>query len=92
MSGILSVGTGRVNAFSPRDATRAPSRGYGPDGFQASMDLLTPSVASPLALLGLAQMQSVTVEHAEDHADLLAQSVAAALARVETLVGELQGR
>jgi FMN-dependent NADH-azoreductase len=68
------------------------SSGYGPSGFRASLDLLTPGVSSPLALLGLTQMHSVSVEHAEDHADLLAQSMAAALARVETLVGELQGR
>lgn len=68
------------------------SSGYGPGGFQAHMDLLTPGVASPLALLGLTDVHSVCVEHAEDPGDLLAQSVAAALARVETLVGELQGR
>ncbi len=67
------------------------SNGYGPGGFQASMDLLTPGIASPLALLGLTDMHSVTVEHAEDPGDLFQQSMAAALTRVRTLAGELQG-
>ena len=65
------------------------SSGYGPGGFQASMDLLTPGIASPLALLGLTEMHSVTVEHAEDPVDLFQQSMAAALTRVQTLVDGL---
>lgn len=67
------------------------SSGYGPGGFQASMDLLTPGIASPLALLGLTEMHSVTVEHAEDPGDLFQHSMAAALTRVQTLVDGLQG-
>ena len=66
------------------------SSGYGPGGFQAHMDLLTPGIASPLALLGLTAIHSVAVEHAEDRGDLLEQSMAASLARIEALVRELQ--
>ena len=67
------------------------SSGYGPGGFQASMDLLTPGIASPLALLGLTDTHRVTVEHAEDPGDMFQRSMAAALTRVQTLVGKLQG-
>ena len=66
------------------------SSGYGPGGFQAQMDLLTPGIAGPLALLGLTEVHRVAVEHAEDPGDLLDRSMAAALARIDTLVGELQ--
>lgn len=91
---------GRENPYVPLLAERprrtvlltsCGSNGYGPGGFQSHLDLLTPGIASPLALLGLTEMHSVTIEHAEDHGDLLDQSIATALARVETLVGELQG-
>jgi len=70
--------------------TSCGSSGYGPGGFQAGMDFLTPGITAPLALLGLTETHSVGIEHAEDHGDLLDRSIAAALARVETLVGELQ--
>ncbi|BEP42436.1 FMN-dependent NADH-azoreductase [Variovorax sp. V15] len=70
--------------------TSCGSSGYGPGGFQAQMDLLTPGIASPLALLGLNEVHSVAIEHAEDHGDLLDRSIARALARVEALVAELQ--
>lgn len=66
------------------------SSGYGPGGFQAHMDLLTPGITGPLALLGLGEVHSVAIEHAEDHGDLLDRSIAAALARTEALVSELQ--
>jgi FMN-dependent NADH-azoreductase len=66
------------------------SSGYGPGGFQAQMDLLTPGIASPLALLGLTEVHSVAIEHAEDPGDLLDRSIAEALDRVDALVGELQ--
>jgi FMN-dependent NADH-azoreductase len=70
--------------------TSCGSNGYGPGGFQAHLDLLTPGVASPLALLGLTELHSVSIEHAEDHGDLLDRSITAALARVDALVHELQ--
>jgi len=70
--------------------TSCGSSGYGPGGFQAHLDLLTPGITSPLALLGLNEVHSVAIEHAEDHGDLLDRSIASALARVEALVGELQ--
>lgn len=70
--------------------TSCGSSGYGPGGVQAQLDLLTPGIASPLALLGLTEVHSVAIEHAEDHGDLLDQSIAAALARVDALVGQLQ--
>ena len=70
--------------------TSCGSSGYGPDGFQAGLDFLTPGITAPLALLGLTETHSVGIEHAEDHGDLLDRSIAAALARVETLVDELQ--
>lgn len=70
--------------------TSCGSSGYGPGGFQAGMDLLTPGVTAPLSLLGLTEMHSVAIEHAEDHGEALAQSIAAALARTDVLVRELQ--
>jgi len=70
--------------------TSCGSNGYGPGGFQTHMDLLTPGVATPLALLGLDELHRVSIEHAEDHGDLLDQSIASALARVDALVHELQ--
>lgn len=70
--------------------TSCGSNGYGPGGFQAHLDLLTPGIASPLALLGLTEIHSVAVEHAEDHGDLLDQSMATALVRVDALVRALQ--
>ena len=70
--------------------TSSGSSGYGPGGFQAQMDLLTPGVTNPLALLGLNEVHSVAIEHAEDRGDLLERSISNALARVEALVAELQ--
>jgi FMN-dependent NADH-azoreductase len=54
------------------------------------MDLLTPGIASPLALVGLTEVHSVVIEHAEDPGDLLDRSIAEALDRVDALVGKLQ--
>ncbi|REN18846.1 NAD(P)H dehydrogenase, partial [Mycobacterium tuberculosis] len=70
--------------------TSCGSSGYRPGGFQAHLDLLTPGIATPLSLLGLNEVHSVAIEHAEDHGDLLERSIADALARVEALVAELQ--
>lgn len=70
--------------------TACGSSGYASGGLQAHLDLLTPGIANPLALLGLTELHCVAVEHAEDPGDLLDRSMAAALARVDALVGELQ--
>jgi FMN-dependent NADH-azoreductase len=70
--------------------TSCGSSGYGPGGWQAHRDLLTPGIASPLALLGLTEVHSVAVEHAEDHDEALARSMDAALARIESLARALQ--
>jgi len=70
--------------------TACGSSGYGPGGAQAHLDMLTPGIAHPLALLGLTEMHGIAVEHAEDRGELLDASMAAALARIEALVGALQ--
>ncbi len=70
--------------------TACGSSGYGPGGWQAHLDLLTPGIQGPFGLLGLGEITSVAVEHAEDRGDQLEASLAAALARIEALVAEMQ--
>lgn len=70
--------------------TACGSSGYGPGGWQAHLDLLTPGIAGPFGLLGLDRITSVAVEHAEDRGDQLEASMGAALARIEALVAEMQ--
>lgn len=80
-------------ADRPRHAIILTARGgvgFGPGGEMAHMNHLEPGLVTALGFIGITRVHTIAIEGQEIGGEVLAASVAEAMRKVDSLVGELQ--